>query len=136
MAAELPRDLTARESELLERAGQRVFTLSRKVAEANREIDRLNLKATHLAELLDDARRMRDVLADQVLSLQRERDRDYEERAELRRLLASMQQMMSSAVAAQARLSLIESRFFPQRGSGSTPVELPAARATRPIRVS
>lgn len=86
--------LTERESDLLRKSGERIFTLSRKVATAEREIERLRTELEQARLLVDEVRRSRDVLSSQVESLLNERDREYEERAELRRLLASLQSQM------------------------------------------
>jgi hypothetical protein len=86
----LSNKLTARESALMEQAGQRVASLSRRLADADKEVGRLTAANEALHELLDETRRSRDILSAQVNSLQLERDREYDERAELRRLLASL----------------------------------------------
>jgi hypothetical protein len=120
-AWDLPQDLTPREGELLRQAGDRVFALSRKLADANKLIEMLKVQMGHTDELLAETRRARDILSDQVASLLRERDRDYEERAELRKLLASMQFFITSVVNTQARFALLETRTSPQRGASGVP---------------
>ncbi len=88
--------LTQRESDLLRKAGERVFALSRKLAESERQVARHRQEAEHLRELLAETRMSRDTLSAQVSSLQRELEREYEERAELRRLLSSLQLQMQA----------------------------------------
>ena len=137
--------LTERESELLRRSGERIFALSRKVAAAEREIERLRSELGQAEVLVDEVRRTRDVLAAQVESLLNERDREYEERAELRRLLASLQAQLQAmlgrflAVEAQAGPALI-GRPSPQRSSHvqmaviAPPTSTPAAACRRRCR--
>lgn len=112
--------LSERESALLRQAGDRVFSLSRRLADADREANRLAATNDALRELLDETRRSRDILSAQVSSLQVERDREYEERAELRRLLASLhlqlQELlpaMTSAIRAQSQLAFESPRLAP-----------------------
>lgn len=93
--------LTQRESDLLRKAGERVFVLSRKLAESERQVAHLREASDHLRELLAETRLSRDTLAAQVSSLQRELEREYDERSELRRLLSSLQMQI------QAMLPLI-----------------------------
>ncbi len=119
--------LSERESELLRRAGERVFTLSRKVAAAEKENERLRSELRQAEILVDEVRKSRDVLSSQVASLLNERDREYQERAELRRLMASlqsqMQEMLSGFIASQAAPRGILGRASPQR-SGHVPMAL------------
>ena len=75
-----------RESELLRQSGERIYALSRKAAAAEREIERLRTELQQAQMLMDEIRRTRDVLSAQVQSLLSDRDREYEERSELRRL--------------------------------------------------
>jgi chromosome segregation ATPase len=91
--------LSSRESELVRKAGERVFELSRKTAERDREIDRLKLELAHLREMLDETIRSREVLSSQVLALQAEAERALEERAELRTLLAGSQAQVQQLLA-------------------------------------
>jgi hypothetical protein len=127
--------LNERESELLRRSGERIFALSRKVAAAEREIERLRTELHQSQLLADEVRRTRDVLSAQVTALLNERDRDYMERAELRRLLASLQSQMQTILANVVTGSSVDSanaprligRALPQRG-GHVPMALPAAR--------
>lgn len=88
--------LTARESELLRKAGDRIFKLSRALAEAERSVQRLDQELSHTRELLAETRTSRDLLSAQVTSMHRELDREFVERSELRRLLASLQMQMQS----------------------------------------
>jgi chromosome segregation ATPase len=120
--------LSDRESELLQRAGERVFALSRKVAAAEREIERLRSELQQSSILVDEVRRSRDVLSSQVMSLLNERDREYQERAELRRLLASLQSQMQSmlttlVVRQPSPPQVMLGRPSPQR-SGHVPMAL------------
>ena len=95
--------LTPRESELLNQAGDRIFNLSRKLADRERELERSRLETTHLREMLDETRAMRDTLSAQVQSLQRDLEREYDERSELRRLLASLQMQLQSLLPSVVR---------------------------------
>jgi chromosome segregation ATPase len=123
--------LSERESELVRRAGERVFTLSRKLAAAEKEIERLRSELRQAHVLVDEVRTSRDVLSSQVASLLGERDREYQERAELRRLMASlqsqMQEMLSGFIASQAAPRGLLGRAAPQR-SGHVPMALLSAR--------
>ena len=87
-------ELTPRESELLKKAGERVFALSRRLPEKEREASRYQSELQGLRELLAESREVRQVLSSQVTSLQTELDREYEERSELRRLLGSLHLQM------------------------------------------
>jgi len=82
--------LTPRESELLKKAGERVFALSRRLAERERDAERLTAESATLRELLSESKVIREILSSQVTSLQADLEREHEERAELRRLLASL----------------------------------------------
>ena len=86
--------LTAREAELLKKAGERVYALSRRVAERDREVQELTSESQGLRDLLAESREVRKVLVSQVESLQTQLDREYSERSELRRLLASLHVQM------------------------------------------
>lgn len=86
--------LTDRESEILRKAGERVFSLSKRLAEQEKEADQLRAEARSARELLAESREVRQVLSDQIRSLQTALDREYEERSELRRLLASLHVQM------------------------------------------
>ncbi len=94
----MPDSLTERENRLLKQAGDRVFTLARQVAALEQEKRQLQQTSDHLEALLNEVRRSRDVLSAQVESLLIERDRDYEERAELRRLLAATSAWVQSTL--------------------------------------
>ena len=113
--------LTARESELLRKAGDRIFALSRGLAEAEKAVQRLDLELRHTRELLSETRSSRDILSSQVTALQRELEREYVERAELRRLLSSFQmqiQAMLTPTATEDRPRLGQGREAPQRVAG------------------
>lgn len=97
--------LTARESELLKKAGERVFELSRRVAELERTVERLESELAGARELLAESREVRNVLVAQVTSLQTDLDREYEERSELRRLLASLHIQMQELLPVVTGLS-------------------------------
>lgn len=115
--------LSARESALLQKAGERVFALSRKVATLDREVERLRGDLTHAEAMLGEAQKMRDILSNQVASLQREGDRNWEERAELRRLLASLQMQLQTLLGtfieqqSAPRPGLAAGRISPQHSS-------------------
>jgi chromosome segregation ATPase len=122
--------LSSRESELVRKAGERVFELSRKAAERDREVDRLKLELTHLREMLEETIRSREVLSSQVVAQQAEAERALEERAELRTLLAGsqaqVQQLLARLLAPEPRAQqaspgpLRLGKQAPQRGSRST----------------
>lgn len=90
--------LTARESELLKRAGERVFALSRRLAERDREVERLRAEVDSLRELLAENRNIREILSAQITSLQTEHEREYEERSELRRLVAALHLQLQEVI--------------------------------------
>lgn len=123
--------LTARESELLKRAGERVFALSRRLAERDRQVEKLTAEAAALRELLSENRNIREILSAQITSLQTEHEREYEERAELRRLVAGLH------VQLQEVLPLLM-RQLPTPDVASLPEvaeqHRPAERLTRPPR--
>lgn len=97
--------LTERESEILRRAGERVFSLSRRLADKEKEADHLRSESQSLKDLLAESREVRKVLTDQISSLHRELDREYEERSELRRLLASLHLQMQELLPVVTGLS-------------------------------
>jgi chromosome segregation ATPase len=111
--------LSSRESELVRKAGERVFELSRKAAERDREIDRLKLELAHLREMLDETIRSREVLSSQVVSLQADAERALEERAELRTLLAGSQAQVQQLLA-----RLLESGPLAQQQPSPGPLRL------------
>ena len=113
--------LTPRESDLLKRSGERIFTLSRKVAAAEREIERLKTEVLQSQLLIEEIRRSRDVLSAQVTSLLVERDRDYQERSELRRLLASLQNQMQTILGSLLTAEPLERRALLGRPSPQRP---------------
>ncbi|MGE0600091.1 MAG: hypothetical protein AB7J35_09500 [Dehalococcoidia bacterium] len=120
--------LTPRESELLRKAGERVFALSKRLAEKQREADQLNSEAQSLRDLLAESKEVRRVLSAQVESMQTELDREYAERSELRRLLASLHVQMQELLPVVTGLSRIQEK--PQ-------IETPrvdSARAESPAR--
>ncbi len=90
--------LSSRESELVRKAGERVFELSRRLAERERELDRLRSEHAHLRELLEETVRSRDVLSSQIMALHTDAERSYEERAQLRELLARAQIQLQDVV--------------------------------------
>lgn len=118
--------LTAREAELLRRAGERVFTLSRQLATAEARNRQLQAELEHTREMLTETRQSRGILSAQVASLQREVEREFEERSELRKLLASLQMQLQAllpSVVAPAMPSppmMQIARSAPQRGSSQT----------------
>ena len=124
-------ELTARESVLLNQAGDRVFDLARRLSAAQREQERLASDIRHLTELIDETRRTRDVLSAQVMSLQNERERDYQERAELRQLLAAMtaQLALRPPLATDSRIELDSADARPPASHVQLPVS--AGRAGR-----
>ena len=97
--------LTPRESELLRKAGERVFALSRRLAAKETEAEQLRFEARSLRDLLAESREVRQVLSAQVASMQTELDREYEERSELRRLLASLHMQMQELLPVVTGLS-------------------------------
>ena len=97
--------LTDRESEILRKAGERVFSLSKRLADQEKESDHLRTETQSLRELLAESREVRKVLSDQINSLHRELDREYEERSELRRLLASLHLQMQELLPVVTGLS-------------------------------
>ncbi len=113
--------LSPRESELLKRSGERIFILSRKVAAAEKEIERLRTEVAQSQLLIDEVRRSRDVLSAQVASLLNERDRDYHERSELRRLLASLQNQMQTILSTLLAAAPPEPRALLGRSSPQRP---------------
>lgn len=114
--------LTARESVLLKKAGERVFELSRRVAELERAVERLESELAGARELLAESREVRNVLVAQVTSLQTDLDREYDERSELRKLLASLHIQM------QELLPVVTGLSKSYRDEGP-----PAVGATRPL---
>jgi len=99
--------LTARESELLRKAGERVFSLSKRLAEKQRESDQLHSETQSLRDLLAESKEVRRVLSAQVESMQTELDREYEERSELRQLLASLHVQMQELLPVVTGLSRV-----------------------------
>ena len=127
--------LSERESELLRRSGERIFLLSRKIAAAEREIERLRTELQQANVLVDEVRQSRNVLSAQVTSLLRDREREYDERAELRRLLASLhslvQGMLSNVLGGDpAGTHRLLGRPSPQRG-GRLPMAAPISRSSQ-----
>lgn len=90
--------LTPRESELLKRAGERVFGLSRRLADRDREVSRLGSEVQSLRDLLAENREIRDILSAQITSLQLEKEREYEERAELRQIVAGLHAQLQEVI--------------------------------------
>lgn len=121
------RQLSERESEILRKAGERVFALSKRLAEKERETNQMRSEAASARELLAESREVRRVLSDQIQSLQQALDREYEERSELRRLLASLHMQMQELLPIVAGLS--KDRSLPPP---PTRVEMPGQRTGTP----
>lgn len=122
--------LTARESELLKRAGERVFVLSRRLAERDREVERLTAEVRSLRELLSENRNMREILSAQIASLQMEHEREYDERAELRRLVAGLHLQLQEVIPLLVKQqSVPEAAALPANGRDSTSRPRPRHRA-------
>ena len=113
--------LTPRESELLRKAGERVFALSRRLASSEQTAEQLRSESKSLRDLLAESREVRAVLSAQVASMQTELDREYEERAELRRLLASLHLQMQELLPVVTGLS----RMTPQLAQQAPEVPSP-----------
>jgi hypothetical protein len=114
--------LNDREAQLLQLSGDRIYSLSRRLATADREAQILRAELDTTREMLTEARHMRDILASQVEALLKERDRDYEERAQLRELLlasqAQLHQLLPHALGGFTALARSPiGRVLPQRGS-------------------
>lgn len=92
------RGLSERESELVTKAGERVFELSRRLGERERELAQLKAEINSLRQLLEETTRSREVLASQIIACQSENDRNYQERVELRQLLGSAQTQLQNLV--------------------------------------
>ncbi len=122
--------LTPREAELLRKAGERVFALSRRLAAKESEADQLRSETGNLRDLLAESREVREVLSAQVRSMQTELDREYEERSELRRLLASLHLQMQELLPVVTGLS----RITPALAQEASPAEPPPAAPTREPR--
>jgi len=101
-----PPSLTDRESQLLRQAGERVFALARKVSAAERREEEIKRELEQTRELLAETRNTRDVLSAQVQSLLRERERDFEERSELRQLLGAITVQLQAAMNRPVSLGL------------------------------
>ena len=116
--------LSSRESELVRKAGERVFELSRRLAERERELDRLRSEHAHLRELLEETVRSRDVLSSQIMALHTDAERSYDERVQLRELLARAQIQWQEVVT-----SLVAERKSPvdPAPAASTQSAIPAA---------
>jgi chromosome segregation ATPase len=95
--------LTERESEILRKAGERIFELSGRLAESERQLTQMRQESAQLRELLTETRSSRDALSAHVASLQRHLDREYDERAELRRLLAGLQMQLQAMLPGTAQ---------------------------------
>ncbi len=88
--------LTQRESDLLRQAGERIFALSRSLVAAEKEASKSSQDLLRALEVLKETRATRDILASQVASQLKQIEREFDERAELRRLLASLQMQMQA----------------------------------------
>ena len=95
--------LTDRESEILRKAGERIFELSGRLAESERQLVQMRQERAQLRELLTETRSSRDALSAHVESLQRHLEREYDERAELRRLLAGLQMQLQAMLPANGQ---------------------------------
>ena len=115
--------LTPRESDLLRQAGERIFALSRSLAAAEKESSRSSQDLSKALEVLEETRSTRDILSAQVASQLRQIEREFDERAELRRLLASLQVQM------QALLSSVIADRRPHGSSqeGKSETQLPTS---------
>jgi predicted RNase H-like nuclease (RuvC/YqgF family) len=120
--------LTPREAELLKKAGERVYALSRKLSDREREAQGLQSESRSLRELLAESHEVRKVLAAQVESLQKELDREYEERSELRRLLASLHVQMQELLPVITGLSRANELSPRQQARIEAPAPPPASR--------
>lgn len=107
--------LSERESEILKKAGERVFALSRRLADKELESEKLRAESHSLRELLAESREVRQVLTDQITSLHVELDREYEERSELRRLLASLHVQMQELLPIVTGLSRVQGSVVHQQ---------------------
>lgn len=129
--------LTERESEILRKAGERIFELSGRLAESERQSTQMRQESGQLRELLAETRSSRDALSAHVESLQRHLEREYDERAELRRLLAGLQMQLQALLPAHGYAAPDASQFIgrqaAQRSASTAP---PPARveAPRPAR--
>lgn len=130
---DVPPGLTEREARLLKEAGDHVSSLAQRLAAARRDVDASQQELRLLQEVLAETRRTRDVLSAQVQSLQEQRDRDYDERAELRRLLAAVSTQFQAIFengysAHRAELG----RAAPQHTTGAGPQPAPRTLAAPP----
>lgn len=101
-----------------------MFGLARKVAAVEKREADLKREMENMGELLAEVRRTRDVLSAQVESLLRERERDYEERSELRQLLGAITVQLQTAMSYRAGPATDTSRLATTQG-------VPQARAER-----
>jgi hypothetical protein len=125
-------NLTERESEILRKAGERVFALSKRLADQERESSRLTSEAQTARELLAESREVRRVLSNQVQSLQTALDREYEERSELRRLLASLHIQMQELLPLVTGLARAGDLALPPRSDSVVPSPAKTYGATSP----
>jgi len=112
-----PPSLTERESQLLRQAGERVFALARKVSAAERREQDMKRELEQTRELLAETRNTRDVLSAQVQSLLRERERDFEERSELRQLLGAITVQLQTAMSRPIGPDLAPQHLPPESAS-------------------
>lgn len=94
--------LTAREAELLREAGERVFALSRDLAEGARERARLEAELAAARARRDEAVAAGEAAQRNVAAIEAEAARGLEERAELRQLITSLDGRLRQALAAAA----------------------------------
>ena len=95
--------LTAREADLLREAGDRVFTLSRDLAEAARATDQLRADLASALNGRAESAAARDAQELRAESLQAQLGRAIEERDELRQLIKSLDHRLNQALAIAAR---------------------------------
>jgi hypothetical protein len=116
--------LSEREAEILRRSGERVFELSRRLADAERSLAGAQQRTAQLEELLAETRKSRDTLLTHAESLQRLLEREYDERAELRRLLAGLQMQMQSML--NGHVAAVSPGLMLARAAGQKAVPAPA----------
>ena len=121
--------LTERESEILRKAGERIFELSGRLAESERQLAQMRQESAQLRELLTETRSSRDVLGAHVESLQRHLDREYDERAELRRLLAGLQMQLQAMLPGNGQTAPGAGQFIARQAGQRSAAPQAAAQA-------